>query len=123
MFLKLHKNSPQLANRCYSLVEPVLIDKQDYAVCAPYVLNPEKRYEYFEKLDVMNEKSLEVTPDRAKDQFIEYKDKSYTEGVCRLILILVNLAQIENAQAVQKRALSYRENMEIRNFLCTMDRG
>ncbi|MEL7475212.1 MAG: hypothetical protein AAGJ55_03155 [Cyanobacteria bacterium J06555_12] len=117
VFLELQKSSPLLAKRCYSVAERTLVKKKDYAACAPYVINPEKRYEYIEKIDVVNEKHLKDTPDHAKADFLDYKEKSYTEDVCRLIQILVNLDQIEKAHSVQKRALLYKRNTEIEDAL------
>ncbi len=46
--------------------------------------------------------------------FHKYTDESFIDGVSKLIEVLVALERVDEAKAIQKRALSYFENEKIK---------
>lgn len=63
---------------------------------------------------------MKNNPAMEDDEFKAYTTESYVRGVCQLIEILLAVHKKDMAKEIQKRALEYFDNEDIRRAICRL---
>ncbi len=117
VFNEIHNHYPKQAHNYYHVIENLLVEAQAYDVCASYIGDPIEKFSHLKHLHEMNVKILTKNPEMDDDEFREYTESSYVNGVCQLIEIMVALGKADQAKEVQSLALAYLENKSIREAI------
>ncbi len=117
VFNEIHNSYPKQANNYYHVVENLLVAAKAYNVCARYIEDPIEKFSHLKHLHEMNVKLLAENPEMNDDEFTEYTESSYVNGVCQLIEIMVALGKTDQANEVQSLALAYLDNKSIREAI------
>jgi hypothetical protein len=114
LFKILDVRYPEAAAQCYHVAKDLLVAKGEYRLCRKYQKDP---ISAFELLRYNRETLLGIVrqkPGEHSDMMLRYSDESFLRGTRQLIEILVGLNQDAEAEEIQKRALAYFDNEQIR---------
>lgn len=119
VFSAIHKNDPEQARVYYHVVEDLLVERKEYEICDHYLADPLTKYSHIQHLHKMNTKLMKNNPAMEGDEFKSYTTESYVRGICQLIEILLAVHKKDMAKEIQKRALEYFDNEDIRRAICS----
>jgi len=119
VFLEIHNNHPKQAKSYYHVVEELIVEKQAYDICDKYITDPIKKYSQIQHMHEMNVELMRKSPTMDNDDFKKNTKESYVKEVCRLIEIMSTLEKTDIAEGIQKLALDYLDNEEIRGTICS----
>jgi hypothetical protein len=117
LFLILDKKYPKQADTYYHVVENLLIEKKEYKLCGKYIGDPIYKYENIRHHRETLLSFEKREPNMNKPRYLKYANKSFIDGVIKLIEVLVAIDKKDEAIEIQKRALSYYDNKKIRNAI------
>jgi hypothetical protein len=118
VFLEIHKNDPEQAKAYYHVVDQLLVERKEYEICDHYLVDPLAKYSQLQHLHEMNTKLIKTNPEMDNDEFKEFAVDNYVKGVCRLIEVLDAVDKKDVAKEIQRRALQYFDNDDIRRAIC-----
>lgn len=114
LFLILDKKYPEQADTYYHVAEDLLIERKEYELCGKYIGDPIYKYENIRHLRELSLSFAKQEPKMNSPWYIKHTDKSFVDGVAKLIEVLIAIDRKEEAIEIQKRALSYYDNEKIR---------
>ena len=110
LFKTIDDKYPDLAKRCYQIVEKVLASQREYKLCIRYIGDPVARFGRIQERRAMNLKLAKELDEHLK----EYAEKTFVEETCRLIDILIAADRKTDAENIRERALAVSDVPAIR---------
>jgi hypothetical protein len=117
LFMMLHRDNPELARRCYSVVEEYLVEQREFEVCIAYLPDPIARFEEIVALRKIQLEISEENPAFATSEFRDYIETRFADALRRLIVILVGAGQGQDAQRVRELGLAQSASATVREAL------
>lgn len=117
LFKQLHTKHPDIAQGCYRVIEKILFEKKDDALCGYYLKDSIKAFEdarHFREIDLAMSRA---NPSLRNQRFKDNTDKTFVDKTCLLIEVMLNLNRMSEAEKVQKRALAYFKHPRIKGAL------
>ena len=137
LFMTIDQGDPSLAKQCYSMVEPLLVKRGEYALCLRYVGNPQEAFDRsrlaYQVMNASHQRREENLAAAYRKRAAEYPDQplpkprtSLREGAkygddyfvqmtCRLIEILVGTGQEAAADKIRKQALALMDDPRVKS--------
>jgi hypothetical protein len=106
LFREADRRYPELAQQCYHVAEPVLAAHGDYATCARYIPDLEKRLEAIGQLHRATLEIAETNPRLGSPEarLREYAQTRLAEQTGRLVAILEGVGRAADAERVREFA-------------------
>lgn len=117
LFLTLDKKYPKQAERYYHVAEALLIEKKEYELCGKYIGDPVFKYEKLRHFRELNLSMARKKPKMNNPEYLKLTDERYIDGVLKLIEVLMAIQKEVEAKEIQKRAMSYFSNDEIKHAI------
>jgi serine/threonine protein kinase len=106
LFKAIHEREPALAQRCYQIAEPLLVQRGEYALCAGYIPDAQAR---FDRILKVRERTVPIADNATgADQALlrEHIRNTFVDDTCRLIEILVAVGRRADATRIQEQAVA-----------------
>ncbi len=100
LFKSIVKQDPELARRCYAVVEDLLVRKGDYELCMSFIPNSEARFN-----SIRQEKERMAQMSFGNSRVKEAFDGRFVKQTCGLIEILVATGHKPEAEKIRDQAL------------------
>lgn len=117
VFMFLYEHHPSQASSVYHVAEDILIEKQEFQICSEYMGDPLVKFEDIRLMREMDVNLARKNPNMDRPEFHNIMNKLYVDKSIKLIKVLIALGRIEEAKEVQKRALEYFPDDEIKNAI------
>ena len=119
VFIEIHNDYPEQAKNYFHVVEDLLVERKAYDICEQYLQDPVQKYFQIEHLHKTNIELTKSNPELDSNDFKEYTEQSFVNGVCQLIEILIALKKREVAEEVQQLALKHYHHESIERAMCS----
>ena len=108
-------DDPGLAGQCYAVVEELLVERREYALCAKYIQDPDQRFEQARSVRERGLALVDRSPEGNRSNLRRIYESSFIETSRRLIEILVGIGRTEQALSIQDQALAVRDVPELQS--------
>jgi tRNA A-37 threonylcarbamoyl transferase component Bud32 len=106
LFKSIQSRDPRLARQCYRSAEELLVEAGDYALCASFVPDFQKR---FESIRAVRERMLKLadrTPEVNQTSMREQAARTFVKDTRQLVEILVGTGRKADAEKIRDQAVA-----------------
>jgi hypothetical protein len=115
LFESIQSQDLKLARQCYGVVEDLLVEKGDYALCESFIQDFQKR---FETLRAQWQRTLSDRNQNANRASLrEHAQRTFIKDTRKLVEILVGVSRNTEAEAIRKQAVALLDVPELRSAL------
>lgn len=114
LFIKADKQVPELARSYFFAIQSVLIDEGYFEIAAKYIGDPVFAYERVRHNRELELSRIREGQPRNEERALERANSRYLADVKQLIDVMVGVNNYDNAYEIQKRAVGYFDDGQIK---------
>ena len=115
LFESIQSQDSKLARQCYGVVEDLLVEKGNYALCESFIPDFRKRFETI-RADWQRTLS-DRNPEANRDSLRQYTQRRFIKDTRKLVEILVGVSRNTEAQANRDQAVALLDVPELRSAI------